>query len=75
MKSGSCQECGIVITILSCSQPHHKKEDHQDPSVDDKHGVSIALGMTAARRSLGRGISLQRIIILFQPAKCCLSFD
>lgn len=26
MKSGSCQEYGIAITILSCSQPHHEKK-------------------------------------------------
>jgi len=26
MKSGSCQEHGIAITILSCSQPHHLKK-------------------------------------------------
>lgn len=49
MKSGSCQEHGIAITILSCFQPHHKKVIRILPLMTAD--MDITPGVAAARRS------------------------
>lgn len=72
MKSGSCQEHGIAITILSCSQALHKKKVIRILPLMTA-GMAITLGVAAARRSLNRGTSLQKIVSFFQPGKYCLS--
>lgn len=72
MKSGSCQEHGIAITILSCSQPHHKKKVTRILLLMTAD-MTIALGTTAPGRSLDRGTSLQKIVSFFQPGKYCFS--
>lgn len=72
MKSGSCQEHGIAITILSCSQLHHKKKVTRILLLMTAD-MTIALDTTAPGRSLDRGTSLQKIVSFFQPGKYCFS--
>lgn len=72
LKSGSCQEHGIAIISLSWSQPHHKNKVTRILLLMTAD-MAIALGVAAARQSLDRGTSLQKIFSFFQPGKYCLS--